>query len=66
MMEQAIADAGLAGTGRRRRRGAERNRERAWRVDRDLMSAGIEPGHPSLYPTSEGDLHEAEPGAGSA
>ena len=38
-------------------------RDREARADRELLSAGIEPGHPSLYPTSEADLHDTGPGA---
>jgi hypothetical protein len=58
MMEQAVEDAGLK-SGRRNRR-AQRGGERASDVDRALLSAGIGPDHPSLYPTDEADLHEDE------
>jgi hypothetical protein len=60
MMEQALADAGIA-AGRTPRGGRGRGldgRARAERVDRDLMVAGIEPGHPSLYPAHEADLSD--------
>ena len=60
MMEQAIADAGLDIRGGRRRR-ADAGRDREARADRDLLAAGIEPGHPSLYPSSEADLLDPEP-----
>ena len=62
MMEQALADAGINTTSPRRHRGGD-GRAREARADRDLLSAGIEPGHPSLYPTSETDLHDAGGGA---
>jgi hypothetical protein len=56
MMEQALSDAGIdTRAGRRGRRAG--GRERAEQIDRDLLSAGIEPGHPSLYPSSQADLH---------
>ena len=60
MMEEAIADAGVSV---RRGRGwrADDGRAREARADRDLLAAGIEPGHPSLYPRSEADLHDQEP-----
>jgi len=47
MMEQALADAGLSRT--RRRRGS-RNADRAHIADEQLRRAGIEPGDPNLYP----------------
>jgi hypothetical protein len=59
MMEQAVEDAGLD-TGRRRRRRGEDSRSRELEVDRALLAAGIEPGHPSLYPASDADLHESD------
>ena len=40
-----------------RRRGRGRSGDRATRADRELLAAGIGPGHPSLYPEPE----EAEP-----
>jgi len=55
MMEQALADAGMS-TKRKGRRRAENGRAREARADRDLLSAGIEPGHASLYPTTDADL----------
>jgi hypothetical protein len=60
MMEQAVEDAGLDTGRRRRRRGGDDSRSREAEVDRALLAAGIEPGHPSLYPTSDADLHEGE------
>jgi hypothetical protein len=57
MMEQAVEDAGLD-TRRRRRRRADDSRAREADVDRALLAAGIEPGHPSLYPATEADLHD--------
>jgi hypothetical protein len=60
MMEQAIADAGVRvrrGRGRR----TDDGRAREARADRDLLEAGIEPGHPSLYPRTEADLLDEEP-----
>ncbi|MEX0663468.1 MAG: hypothetical protein WD598_01705 [Acidimicrobiia bacterium] len=59
MMEQAIADAGLSTSGRGGRRRRAGGRAREARADADLLRAGIEPGHPSLYPTSEDDLHDS-------
>lgn len=44
LLEQAAADADLA----TRRRGRRPDREA--RADRELLAAGIHPGHPSLYP----------------
>jgi hypothetical protein len=57
MMEQALVDAGMDAAPRRRRR---TGRERTERVDHVLQSSGIEPGHPSLYPTTVADLHSLE------
>jgi hypothetical protein len=57
MMEQAIADAGVAVRRGRGWRG-EDGRAREARADRDLLAAGIQPGHPSLYPKQEADLHD--------
>jgi len=62
MMEQAVVDAGLSTSTSARRRRGEDNRTREASVDRDLIDAGIEPGHPSLYPTPGADLHDAEAG----
>lgn len=63
MMEQALADAGISTRphGSRRPRIDRRARERI--ADRDLLTAGIEPGHPSLYPATERDLRGDEPRA---
>lgn len=51
LMRQAIADAGARSAhppeGTRPRQGSDR--ERAARVDEELLAAGIGPGHPSLY-----------------
>lgn len=59
MMEQALAEAGipLAQGGRKRRR-AETSRAREQRAEASLFAAGIEPGHPSLYPKTAADLHD--------
>ena len=54
MLETALADAGIDLTGRGRR--ATRHRDRVARVDESLRRAGIEPGDPSLYPETAGDL----------
>ena len=59
MLEQALADAGMA-TGRRARRRRE-SPER--RVDRELLKAGIEPGDPRLYAP---DAVAPDPEAGPA
>jgi hypothetical protein len=48
LMHQALADAGV-GRGRRRRARPVPDVDRGARVDRDLSSAGIHPGHHSLY-----------------
>jgi hypothetical protein len=56
MCEQAMSDAGMSPSrGRRGRRLDGRAREA--RVDATLRGAGIEPGHPSLYPRDVTDLH---------
>ena len=47
MMQQALADAGLA---RGRRRRDARDADRADLADEELRRAGIQPGDPSLYP----------------
>jgi len=59
MIEQALADAGMASgrKGRRRRESPER------RVDSDLLKAGVEPGDPRLYAP---DAASPDPEAGSA
>jgi hypothetical protein len=62
MMEQALADAGFA-PGRRGRRRSRQSRED--RVDSELLTAGLDPDDPSLYPRGEADLH-ADPDAGQA
>lgn len=48
LMRQALADAGVGDTGPRRRRVPPG--DNAARIDADLLSAGIHPGHASLYP----------------
>jgi hypothetical protein len=51
LLEQAAADAGLATDGAARRAPRPRAGDvREARADVDLLSAGITPGHPSLYP----------------
>jgi hypothetical protein len=54
LLGQAAADAGLSIDGAPLQRAAPEGRmggpERAARADEDLRSAGIGPGHPSLYP----------------
>lgn len=47
LMGQALADSGLGDRGSRRRRVP--TGDAASRVDADLLSAGLHPGHPSLY-----------------
>jgi hypothetical protein len=62
LMHHAIADAGL-GQGSRRRPRLVPDVDRGARVDRDLASAGIRPGHDSLYrspvPRDESPSEEA-------
>jgi hypothetical protein len=58
MLEQALADAGMASGPRPRRRA--RHADRVTRVDDTLRQAGIEPGDPSLYPESDGDLRAGQ------
>jgi len=63
LLSQALEDAGLDGSGRSRRHRRPRPRgdaAREARADRDLLAAGIHPGHPSLYPRSEDDLRQSE------
>jgi hypothetical protein len=48
LLEQALADAAAAPARRPRGSGAERLR----RAEEELQAAGIQPGHPSLYPAS--------------
>lgn len=55
MMEQALVDAGIDARPARQRRRAG-GPARSARVDRALLSAGIEPGDPSLYPSTDADL----------
>lgn len=52
MMDRALEESGMsARPGRRPRRGRGNDKDRADRVDHDLLAAGIEPGDPSLYPS---------------
>ncbi|MGQ0805372.1 MAG: hypothetical protein ACT4PI_16105 [Actinomycetota bacterium] len=63
LLSQALEDAGLDGGGRSRRHRRPRPRgdaAREARADRDLLAAGIHPGHPSLYPRREDDLRQSE------
>ncbi len=55
MCEQAMTDAGMS-TSRSRRRRKMDGRSREARVDSTLRAAGIDPGHPSLYPRDHRDL----------
>ena len=48
LLQQAMADAGIA---HERMRVARPHGDEPSRIDRDLAAAGIEPGHPSLYPS---------------
>lgn len=52
LLEQAVADAGLTGSSRI---GGLSGAQRETRADDELLAAGIEPGHPSLYPTGPVD-----------
>jgi len=56
LMRQAITDAGTRSEHRREGAGPARgtDRERAARVDGELLAAGIGPGHPSLYARPDG------------
>lgn len=49
LCQRALRDSGLADRGARRRRRREPSGDAPSRVDADLLSAGIHPGHPSLY-----------------
>jgi len=63
MLEQALADAGMDAS-HRRRRGPTSQRDRVARVDETLRRAGIEPGDASLYPATSDELqadHVAPP-----
>lgn len=66
LLRQALDDAGLADRSGLGAPAGRSGRSRAERVDEALMSAGIAPGHPSLYPGrphSNGDTrgHGADP-----
>lgn len=67
LLSKAVADAGLNPTGRTRREFLAGGREREDRADRELSAAGIEPGHPSLYPPTppRGSDEVASEGVGS-
>lgn len=60
LLDQAMADAGIAPTGDHAtaRRNARSGPAREARVDDELASAGITPGHPSLYPEVAPDEEE--------
>jgi hypothetical protein len=58
MMEQAVEEAGIPKGPRRGRSRRLDGAAREARVDRTLAAAGIEPGHPSLYPLSDADLQD--------
>ena len=61
LLSQALDDAGLESGGssrRHRRRRSRGDAPREARADRDLLAAGIHPGHPSLFPRSEDDLRQ--------
>jgi hypothetical protein len=58
MMDQAIADAGIAPKRGRRR---QRDADRAAHADETLRRAGIEPGDPSLYHRHDADLRATTP-----
>lgn len=63
LLSQALEDAGLDGSdrsGRHRRPRPRGDAAREARADRDLLAAGIHPGHPSLYPRREDDLYQSE------
>lgn len=51
-LRQSLADAGFedTGSGSGRVVAGESGRDRAERIDAELLAAGIQPGHPSLYP----------------
>jgi hypothetical protein len=58
MMAQAVEEAGISSRARRGRPRRLGGAAREARVDRTLAAAGIEPGHPSLYPVTDADLHD--------
>ncbi|HUF85248.1 MAG TPA: hypothetical protein VMQ81_11730 [Acidimicrobiia bacterium] len=63
LLSQALEDAGVdvgSRSRRHRRRRPRGDAAREARADRDLLAAGIHPGHPSLYPRSEDDLRQTE------
>jgi hypothetical protein len=58
LLRQALDDAGLSGDGDRPRPRPRGDAAREARADRDLLAAGLYPGHPSLYPRTEDDLQQ--------
>jgi hypothetical protein len=63
LLDQAVADAGIATTRQRRRSGQVREEH----ADTQLAAAGIHPGHPSLYPETVEDQSEPQgPAAGES
>ena len=61
ILEQALADAGIATGPRARRRRGRTDQSREAQIDAELIGAGIEPGDPSLYPTRDADLQRGRP-----
>ena len=51
ILGQALADAGVEWRGTRRHRADVERAGREAHVDAQLLASGIEPGHPSLYPS---------------
>ena len=62
LLNQAVADAGIATSRQRGRSG----REREDHADEQLAAAGIHPGHPSLYPPTEAPTPEPAETRGEA
>jgi hypothetical protein len=67
LLSQAVGDAGLAGTDtrtnerrRRRLRAQAGDAAREKRAEEKLLSAGIHPGHPSLYPERETQADQSQ------
>ena len=65
LLQQSLDDAGLADQPRTPRRWSSRasGRHRRHRADEALRSAGVGPGHPSLYPGQSGPDSESESGS---
>lgn len=59
LLERALADAGYA-DGQLKRRDLLRGRQRAQRIDQDLLNAGITPGDPRLHHRPVMDLREVD------